>query len=73
MAVRQAYPHAGAQILEPIMRVEVQTPLEFQGSVVGGIARRRGIIMNSSSEIDFSTIEAEIPLGEMFGYSTELR
>lgn len=72
-AFRQAYEKAGAVILEPIMKVEVQTPTEFQGSVVGNLSSRRGNIMGTSEELGYTTIIAEVPLSEMFGYATELR
>lgn len=70
---RQAFAKAKATILEPVMNVEVQIPGEFQGTVMGGISKRRGVIANSTAQGEYLTIEAEVPLGEMFGYSTELR
>ena len=73
MAFRQAFEKAGAQILEPIMKVEVQTPSEFQGGVVGNISQRRGNIMGTTEELGNTTIIAEVPLSEMFGYATDLR
>lgn len=73
MAFRQAFEKAGAQILEPIMKVEITTPTEFQGSVVGNISQRRGNIMGTTEERDDTIIEAEVPLSEMFGYMTDLR
>ncbi len=73
MAFRQAFEKAGAQILEPIMKVEVQTPSEFQGGVVGNISQRRGNIMGTTEELGMTTILAEVPLSEMFGYATDLR
>ena len=73
MAFRQAFEKAGAQILEPIMKVEITTPTEFQGSVVGNISHRRGNIMGTTEERDETIIEAEVPLSEMFGYMTDLR
>ncbi len=72
-AFREAYAKAGAQILEPIMKVEVQTPEEFKGSVIGGLNQRRGVIQGSNTNEGFTTVEAEVPLSEMFGYSTDLR
>jgi elongation factor G len=72
-AFREAYPKAAPQILEPIMKVEVQTPEEFQGTVIGGLNQRRGVIAGSSSNEGMATIEAEVPLSEMFGYATDLR
>ena len=73
MAFREAFEKAGAQILEPIMKVEIQTPTEFQGSVVGNVSQRRGTITGTSEELGMTTITAEVPLSEMFGYATDLR
>ena len=73
MAFRQAFEKAGAQILEPIMKVEVQTPTEFQGAVVGNLSQRRGSIAGTSEELGYTTIISEVPLAEMFGYATDLR
>jgi elongation factor G len=70
---RQAFMNAKPTILEPIMNVAVQIPNEFQGGVIGGISKRRGIISSSTPQGEFVTIETEVPLGDMFGYSTELR
>jgi elongation factor G len=73
MGFREAYEKAGAAVLEPIMKLETQAPEEFQGSVMGQINQRRGVIMNSSTNEGYAIIEAEVPLSEMFGYSTDLR
>jgi len=73
MAFREAFQKAGAQVLEPIMKVEVQTPTEFQGSVVGNLSQRRGTIQATSEQQSYTTITAEVPLSEMFGYATDLR
>jgi len=73
MAFREAYEKAGAAVLEPIMKLETQAPEEFQGSVMGQINQRRGMILNSSTNEGYCVIEAEVPLSEMFGYSTDLR
>ncbi len=72
-AVREAYMGAGPTILEPIMKVEVQVPEEYQGSVLGQINQRRGMINGTTTNEGFTTIESEVPLTEMFGYSTDLR
>ncbi|QCQ22062.1 elongation factor G [Desulfoglaeba alkanexedens] len=72
-AFRQAYERAAPTLLEPVMRVVVETPTEFQGSVLGTLNQRRGIIVSTSEDGSFSTVEAEVPLAEMFGYSTVLR
>ena len=70
---RQAYPKAEPRILEPIMRLVIEGPSEFQGAIFASIHQRRGIILSSSEDRLFLTIEAETPLSEMFGYSTNLR
>lgn len=72
-AFRQAYERAKPTALEPMMKVEVSAPEEFQGNVMGQINQRRGIIQGSGTNEGFSVVEAEVPLAEMFGYSTELR
>jgi elongation factor G len=72
-AFRQAYVSANPVILEPIMKVTVEGPTEFQGNIFGSINQRRGIILSSTEDGTFSRIDAEIPLSEMFGYSTTLR
>lgn len=72
-AFREAYGRAAPIIMEPVMRVVVETPSEFQGSVLGTLNQRRGMIISTSEDGVFSTIEAEVPLAEMFGYSTVLR
>ncbi|MDC0721579.1 elongation factor G [Nannocystis bainbridge] len=72
-AFKETMPKAGPQVLEPIMKVAVETPEEFQGGIQGGLVRRRGNIINSESSMGISVIEAHVPLATMFGYSTELR
>jgi elongation factor G len=72
MGFREAYQEAKPTILEPIMKVEVEAPVEFQGSVVGQINQRRGVILETVSG-ETVTITAEVPLNTMFGYSTDLR
>ncbi|MGB9907190.1 MAG: elongation factor G [Candidatus Saccharicenans sp.] len=72
-AFKQAYKKARPQVLEPIMRVVVETPSEFSGQVFGSLNQRRGIIVSSIEDGTYSRIEAEVPLSEMFGYSTVLR
>ena len=72
-AFREAYMKAEPVVLEPIMKVEVQTPEEYQGTVIGGLNQRRGIISGSTTNEGVTTIEAEVPLSEMFGYATDLR
>ncbi|MDI6698827.1 MAG: elongation factor G [Candidatus Saccharicenans sp.] len=72
-AFKQAYKKARPQILEPIMKVVVETPSEYAGNVFGSLNQRRGIIVSSIEDGTYSRIEAEVPLSEMFGYSTVLR
>ncbi|PRW60865.1 elongation factor G- mitochondrial isoform A [Chlorella sorokiniana] len=72
-AFKQAYDKASPVILEPIMNVEITAPNEFQGTVIGDVNRRKGIIMGSEQEGDDVIINAHVPLNEMFGYSTGLR
>lgn len=72
-AFLEGYAKAKPTILEPIMKVEIETPSEFQGNVMGTINQRRGMIVGSSDEGPMSIIEAQVPLAEMFGYSTVLR
>ncbi len=73
IAFKDAVHKAGATLLEPIMKVVVTTPIEFQGNVTGDLNRRRGLILNSEERGNTTIIEAEVPLSEMFGYTTELR
>ena len=72
-AFRSVYPSARPQILEPIMKVSVEGPLEFQGAFVRTIMQRRGIIVGTTEEEGFVRVDTEVPLAEMFGYSTDLR
>jgi elongation factor G len=72
-AFREAYNKAKPCILEPIMKVSVEGPTEFQGNMYASINQRRGIISASTEDGFFSRVEAEVPLSEMFGYSTVLR
>ncbi len=69
----QGYLKAKPVIHEPIMKVEIETPNEFQGACMGLINQRRGMIQGSQDEGVMSTIEAQVPLSEMFGFSTVLR
>jgi len=72
-AFREAYLKAKPVILEPIMKVSVEGPNEFQGNIFGLINQRRGIIIDSGDENNQSSVNAEVPLSEMFGFSTILR
>lgn len=73
MAVKDAARKCQPILLEPIMKVVVTTPDQFMGDVIGDINRRRGRIMNQTTIKGLVEIESEVPLGEMFGYSTQLR
>ncbi|HSO20163.1 MAG TPA: elongation factor G, partial [Desulfosarcina sp.] len=72
-AFLEGYAKAAAVIHEPIMKVAVETPTEFQGSVMGSLNQRRGMIVGSQEEGPMCVIESQVPLAEMFGYSTVLR
>ena len=72
-AFKESYSRAKPVVLEPIMKVVVETPSEFQGAVMGSLNQRRGMILGSQDEGPMCAIEAQIPLAEMFGYSTVLR
>jgi elongation factor G len=72
-AFRQVVREAKPVLLEPIMKVEVETPGEFQGGVTGDLASRRGLITGSEMKGNAVIILAEVPLANMFGYSTDLR
>ncbi len=72
-AVREFYDKCKPIILEPIMKLQTQAPEEFQGSAVGQINQRRGVILNTGNQTGYAVIDAEVPLSEMFGYSTDLR
>jgi elongation factor G len=73
MAFREGYDAAKPVILEPIMKVEVQAPEDFQGSVVGQLNQRRGTILSTENREGYVVAVAEVPLNSMFGYSTDLR
>ena len=75
MAFKQGFAKANPVLLEPIMKVEIVTPEEYQGDVMGDVSRRRGVLQGSGTTGDGSAsiINAMIPLGEMFGYATALR
>jgi elongation factor G len=72
-AFLQGYAKAGPVIHEPIMKVVVETPSEFQGAVMGSLNQRRGMIVGSQDEGVMCVIDTQVPLAEMFGYSTVLR
>jgi elongation factor G len=73
MGFREGYEAAKPTILEPVMKVEVQAPEDFQGSVVGQLNQRRGTIMSTETREGYLIAVAEVPLNNMFGYSTDLR
>jgi elongation factor G len=73
IAFKEACLKAGLTLLEPIMKIVVTTPEEFVGNVTGDLNRRRGMIVNSDQRGNTRIVEAEVPLSEMFGYTTELR
>ena len=75
MAFKQGFAKAKPVLLEPIMKVEIVTPEDYQGDVMGDVSRRRGVLQGSGTTGDGSAsiINAMIPLGEMFGYATALR
>jgi elongation factor G len=70
---KEAYTRARPVIMEPIMKVAVEGPTEFQGGVMGSLNQRRGMIIGTTEEGNYTVVEAEVPLSEMFGYSTTLR
>jgi elongation factor G len=72
-AFREAYRKAGPRILEPVMKVSVEGPTEFQGAVFRTLLQRRGNVLGSAEDAGFARVDAEVPLAEMFGYSTDLR
>lgn len=72
-AFREAVKSARPVILEPIMKVEVEVPTQFQGNITGDLASRRGLITSTEMKPNLAVIIAEVPLASMFGYSTQLR
>ncbi|MEK9765413.1 MAG: elongation factor G, partial [Thalassolituus sp.] len=72
-AFRQSMPKAGAQLLEPIMKVDVFTPEDNVGDVIGDLNRRRGMIKDQEPGVSGVRIKADVPLSEMFGYIGHLR
>jgi len=73
MGLRQGALDANPVLLEPMMRVEVVTPEEYMGDVMGDLNRRRGIVQGMDDAPSGKIIRAEVPLAEMFGYATDLR
>jgi len=70
---KEALRKANPTLLEPMMAVEVETPEEFMGNVMGDLSSRRGIVQGMEDRPGFKVVRAEVPLAEMFGYSTTLR
>jgi len=73
MALREGVQHAAPVLLEPIMKVEVVTPEDYMGDVMGDLNRRRGVVSGMEDAISGKIIRASVPLAEMFGYSTDMR
>jgi elongation factor G len=72
-AAKDGFKKAGAILLEPIMKVENSTPEEYQGDIMGDLSRRRAAIKGIEAKNNLSIINADVPLAEMFGYSTAIR
>jgi len=72
-AFRETYKKAKPRILEPVMKVSVEGPTEFQGAIYKTLMQRRGNVLGSTEDGGFARVDAEVPLAEMFGYSTDLR
>jgi len=73
MCFREAAQKAGATLLEPVMTVEIVTPGEYMGDVIGDLSRRRGVVQGMTDSAAGRSVRAEVPLKEMFGYATDLR
>jgi elongation factor G len=73
MGFREGALKANPVLLEPIMKVEVVTPEDYMGDVMGDLNRRRGIVQGMDDSPSGKVIKAEVPLSEMFGYATDLR
>ena len=72
-AFRQIYSNSNIRILEPVMKLSIETPSEFRSNIIALINQRRGLIVETIIEDDFTKVEAEIPLSETFGFATVLR
>lgn len=72
-AMKEAFRHGEPSLLEPVMALEVTTPDEFQGDIMGDLSRRRGRILSIESRGNVSAIRADVPLSEVFGYATDVR
>ena len=71
--MREAFPRTRPVLLEPVMKIEIECPSQFQGSVVGNLTSRRGLVLWPEVRGPDARIEGEVPLAETFGYSTDLR
>ena len=72
-ALKDAVKNANPIVLEPVMKVEVSTPDEYQGDLLGDLSRRRGKIVSIETKSDATLLNAEVPLAQMFGYATAIR
>jgi len=72
-AFRDFFPRARPKILEPIMKLSVEGPAEYSGNILSTVMQRRGVVIGSTEEDGMCRVDAEVPLAEMFGYSTPLR
>src|SRR5262245_9233152 len=72
-AFREFFPKARPRILEPIMKLSVEGPAEFSGNILSTVMQRRGVVIGSTEEDGMCRVDSEVPLAEMFGYSTTLR
>jgi elongation factor G len=73
MGFKEGFNKASPVLLEPIMKVEVVTPEDYMGDVMGDLSRRRGVLQGTDDSPSGKVINAMVPLGEMFGYATSLR
>jgi elongation factor G len=73
MAVKEATRRAGPILLEPVMAVEVVTPEDYMGDVIGDLASRRGRVEGMEQRGNSHVVRAQVPLADMFGYATDLR
>jgi elongation factor G len=73
MALRDAVSKSGPVLLEPIMKLEIETPEEHLGDVLGDLNSRRGRVRDIKASTDLQVVQADVPLAEVFGYSTSLR
>jgi elongation factor G len=72
-AFREVYPRAKPIVLEPVMKLEVEGPVDHQGAILKTIMQRRGTVIGTTESAGTSRVESEVPLSEMFGYATDLR